>query len=392
MRTPVDDRVEPVTAGVFVTGMQRAGTTLCGRLVGAHPDATILSQPFPLLFVEAKRAFLRELTPSAGDVRYPLAHLFLEQRYRPREFTAFLSRYRASAKTLDRLFGEMATFSGQYTRPDPEHLRPTVRRLERADFASAVGDLYRAIADGPRTALYGGKETLCEEFLPYFLERGWAAILIVRDPRDVLASLNHGRGQEYGGRLKPTLFNVRNWRKSVAFALHLERHPRFAWVRYEDVVARPLESLGRVAAALGVAPFTEAMIEHALTSASGDRWPGNSSHRRHDGVTTGSVGTYRGALPAAVAAYVEAACYPELRCLGYESSIAESDVPRVLTTFEEPYQISRTDLDGDSPTAANVAAELRRAELVREPEGDASETYFLFTDVHARLRDAVLTR
>jgi hypothetical protein len=147
-----------------------------------------------------------------------------------------------------------------------------------------------------------------------------------------------------------------------------------------------------VAAALGVAPFTEAMIEHALTSASGDRWPGNSSHRRHDGVTTGSVGTYRGALPAAVAAYVEAACYPELRCLGYESSIAESDVPRVLTTFEEPYQISRTDLDGDSPPAANVAAELRRAELVREPEGDASETYFLFTDVHARLRDAVLTR
>jgi Sulfotransferase domain len=381
-----------MTSGVFVTGMQRAGTTLCGRLVGAHPGVTILSQPFPLLFVEAKRAFMRELTPPAGDVRYPLAHLFLEERYRPREFAAFLSRYRASAETLDRLFGEMATFSGQYTRPDPERLRPAVRRLDRADFASTVADLYRAMSDGPETAVYGGKETLCEEFLPYFLDSGWTAILIVRDPRDVLASLNHGRGQEYGGRLKPTLFNVRNWRKSVAFALHLAGHPRFTWVRYEDVVARPLQSLGRVAAALGVEPFTEAMIDRALTSAAGVRWPGNSSHRRHDGVTIGSIGTYREVLPATVAAYVEATCYPELRCLGYESSIGERDVPQILTTFEEPYEISRPDLARYSTTPADVAAEIRRAQLVREAGCDASESYFLFTDVHARLRDSVLAR
>jgi hypothetical protein len=94
-------------------------------------------------------------------------------------------------------------------------------------------------------AYVGGKETLWEEMLPFLLERGAAGVIILRDPRDVLASLNHGRGAEYGGRLKPTLFNIRNWRKSAAFALHLERHPRFLWLRYEDLVTRPREVLDR---------------------------------------------------------------------------------------------------------------------------------------------------
>jgi len=378
-----------IPAGVFVTGMQRAGTTLFERLVGCHTRISILSQPFPLVFVEAKRNFLRCLGRTDADLRYPLAHLFLEDRYRPADFTAFLGGYRPAPQALRRLFHEMAGFTGQYTRQDPGRLAFVLERLEPGRFAATAAQLYRALSAKPGAVLFGGKETICEEFLPYLLESGWAALVIVRDPRDVLASLNHGRGPELAGRLKPTLFNVRNWRKSVAFALHLERHARFAWIRYEDLVARPLERLAPVAAALGVEPFTEEML--ALALASGARWPGNSSHRPLDGITDRSIGIHRRVLPAEAATYVEAACYPELRALGYPVSIEAGDVPGIVSGFREPYDITRDELRGYSTAPDHVAAEVRRAALVREPVGEMSQAYFLFDDVHARLRRAVLS-
>jgi hypothetical protein len=143
------------------------------------------------------------------------------------------------------LFEAMTRFSGQYTRPNPTVLAAALDALRPGDFFDTVSQLYRSLGAKPGAAVFGGKETICEEFLPYLLDRGCACVLILRDPRDVLASLNHGRGTDFAGPLKPTLFNVRNWRKSVAFALHLTGHPRFAWMRYEDLVARPLECVDR---------------------------------------------------------------------------------------------------------------------------------------------------
>ena len=375
--------------GVFVTGAQRTGTTLLERLLGGHPRLSILSQPFPLVFVEVKRQFLQSLGATPADVRYPLGHLFLEGRYTPADFAAFLSGYRPDAGALRRLFGDMAAFSGQYTRQEPNRVAAVLEALEPGDFAATAAQLYRAFATKPDADRFGGKETICEEFLPYLLDRGWACLVIVRDPRDVLASLNHGRGPEVAGRLKPTLFNLRNWRKSVAFALHLEAHPCFAWVRYEDLVRHPAAALAPVAAAAGVSPFSDAMLAAPLRDASGVPWSGNSSHGLHRGLSERSVGLHRGLLRPEVVTYIEAACYPELRCLGYPVSIDPADIPAVLSTFGEPYEIRREGLLGYSTDPAHVAAEIRRLALLHERPGEGTRPYFLFEDVHARLRRAV---
>ena len=63
---------------LFVTGAQRSGTTLLEKVLASQPGISMLSQPFPLLFVEVKRAFLRSL---GNDDPYPLGHLFRERRY-----------------------------------------------------------------------------------------------------------------------------------------------------------------------------------------------------------------------------------------------------------------------------------------------------------------------
>jgi hypothetical protein len=345
---------------LFVTGMQRSGTTLLDRLLGNHPDASLLSQPFPLLFVEVKRAFLRRL--GRTDLRYPLGHLFREAGYRPEDFARHLAELRLEHSHLEQIFNEMHDFPGQYTRFEPSVLKQVIAELPPpSDFAALLSGLYRALAPDPEARMVGGKETVCEEFLPYLLDRGCRCVLILRDPRDVVASLNHGRGQEYGGRIKPTLFNIRNWRKSVAFALHLEGRPEFQWLRYEDLVTDPPEVLQRIAQALGLEPFPADLP-------AGQAWTGNSSYGEHRGVSASSVGAYRKVLPSAVARFVEAACLPELRLLGYPTGMDTQEALDTLGTFREHYEITREGLEKDAATPANLAAEIRRHQLIAEEE------------------------
>jgi hypothetical protein len=290
---------------------------------------------------------------------------------------------------LARLFAAMATFDGQYTRPLPHVLAQALARLEPADFHGTISQLYRALSPRAGARLYGGKETMCEEFLPHLLDRGARGLVIIRDPRDVFASLHYGRGSDFGGRPKPALFVARHWRKSVAFALHFAAHPRFAWIRYEDLVHRPLDCLNELVGRLGIEPFTDAMLASALADGAGGVWPGNSSHTDHRGVSEKSVGGYRTLVPPDVIAYLEAVCYPELRCLGYPVSAERSDPSTSVLGFTEPFEIAREGLESYSNDPAHQQAELRRATLVTEDPTPATRSYFLFDDVHARLRQAV---
>lgn len=342
-------------SGLFVTGMQRSGTTLLDKLLG------LLSQPFPLLLVAAKRAFLATL--GEDDPRYPLAPLFREERYRPDDFTRFLTGRGWDAGELADLFQEMAGFSGQYHRWEPQRLTELLPALQGAGLARVAERLCGESG--------GFKETTGEEFLPYFLEQGWRCLLLLRDPRDVLASLNGGRGEEFAGKRKPTLFNLRQWRKSVAFALGLAGRAGFQVLRYEDLVADPRGSL----ADLG------ALLPRAL-----DSWAGNSSHTVHRGIGTGSVGTYAAHLPPGAIAFTEAACHPEMRLLGYEISLCPEDAPEVLRSFADPWVGERPEL-ASYDARASREEEVRRLELLAEPEGDL-QPWFLFPEVHTALRAA----
>jgi len=373
---------------IFVTGMQRSGTTLLEKLLCNHPRISLLSQPFPLLFVAVKRRFLR-LFGEAG-IRYPLGDLFLEARYGEEDLRGFLKGLSLGAPDMRALFEEMAGFSGQYTRFAPELCAEVLEHLEPGDLASLLAQLYRSLAHNPGADWCGGKETLWEELLPFLLERGFSCLVILRDPRGVLASLNLGGGLAYGGGLKPTLFNVRNWRKSVAFAFHLESHPRFLSLRYEDLIARPRESLDRITGFLGLEPFTEELFAGGIRGQDGELWAGNSSHRAQSGIDPSSAGSHRELLPPGVGRYLEATCWPELRCLGYPAALEWAEVPEVIRAFADPYEVVRPELRGYAADPARAAEELRRCELLRGGgEGTQVRPFFLFEDVFSRLREGL---
>jgi hypothetical protein len=377
---------------VFLTGPQRSGTTLLEKLLCNHTQVAILSQPFPYAFLEAKRAFLRSL---GHEDRYPLGPLFAERRYDLDDFEAYLGSYQPEAATLRRLFADMADYSGQYTKFEEAEVDAIVGGLEPGDFAATVAQLYRGLCGDAAAAQCGGKEIVCEEFLPYLLSRAVRCLLILRDPRDILVSLNYGKGRTFGGDLKPTLFNLRQFRKAVAYAAQLEGRAGFAWLRYEDLVAEPIDCLNQVAAVLAVEPFTEAVFADGVRDQSGEIWKGNSSHSVRSSISSASVGAFAEHLPPEVVRYAEAACYPELRLLGYECGIEWAEAAAIVSDFDEPYEIVRQGLQGYSTDPANVADELHRIELLSAPAAPAASEarhYFLFEKAAERLRDAVQAR
>jgi hypothetical protein len=365
---------------VLVTGAQRSGTTLLAKLLNTRDRLSILSQPFPLLFTEVKGAFLRTL---GHDDRYPLGHLFLENRYSGEAFGRFLHEWRTTPEELRPLFARMTGYSGQYTRFTDAQLEEALSRIPPdAGFAEVVASLDRSLSGDADAEVFGSKETICEEYVPPLLDRGFRCVILIRDPRDVVASLNHGRGSKFAGELKPTLFNIRSWRKSVAFALAMDGHPRFAWCRYEDLVANPGGELSR----LGLGTFSTAA---EVRDANGDVWRGNSSHGEMHGISAASVGAHRSMLPAPVAQWIEAACLPELRCLGYETTLTRETATHVLEQFREHYTITRMGMEADAATPANVVLETQRLERAAQAPGEKSARWFLFPQTHVRLREAL---
>lgn len=344
----------------FITGFLRSGTTLVEKLVHALPGACIGPQPFPFLYYDTKRAFLR--TRGVGDERYPLGHLFREHRYQLDDFDEFLGHHRVTREALAASFAGMRGYSGWKLPAMAAH----AEHIREGSFA----EVYRELCDGlPRilgrgaSRLLGAKEVFCEEFIPYFLAQGVSVILVMRDIRDVLTSLKFGSGTTYGNRGLPVLHIVRQWRKSVAFALQFSGSPGFELVRYEDLVAHPRAWLDQLAGQLGCPRAAAGAIDD-LHDQDGRSWQGNSSFTPVQGVSRNSVGRFADHLPASWIAAVETLCAPEMRAMGLvptaERGTDDWEVVDVLGRVAH-----EMDLVGPGqPLAEEIDAERQRAQLI----------------------------
>jgi Sulfotransferase family len=347
---------------VFVTGMQRSGTTLVQRVLDAHPQAVVLPQPLPLVFVELKRAFLR--ARGGCTYPYPLSPLFLESARTRTGFTPFLRRFRITRDWLAPILSSMRRYAGQWHRP-PEDVERTWLEGYRAatlDRLLAAACVAFAQANRRGVRVVGSKETTCEEFLAFLAGAGWKVVLVLRDPRDVIASLHYGDGRRYGGARKPLLFDIRQWRKSAAFALALEHRPGIRVVRYERFVRDPVAEARRLASWLTLDPAGVPSLER-LRDGNGGEWTGNSSHAPHRGVTSQSVGRYRGLLPIRLRESVEAACLPEMLACGFPPTIDPRRARSLLHRFEDPFPLERPEL-ADYRAPGRLDEELARLDAI----------------------------
>jgi len=366
----------------FITGFLRSGTTLVEKLVHSLPGACIGPQPFPFLYRDLKRAFLGSL--GGVDERYPLGHLFREDRYGPADFEAFLDAHRVTPADLAAAFASMEGYSG-WKLPELASALPHVPGGSFAETYRALCDALPALLDRPSAELLGAKEVFTEEFVPYLLREGISVVLVVRDVRDVLTSLKLGSAGTYVDRGLPALHIIRQWRKSVAFALELEGRPGFRVVRHEEVARDPLAVLGDLAAFLAVGTPSDAAAQR-IVAQDGAPWQGNSSFGELEGVSAASVGRFVDRLPRAWLALVERLCAPEMHALGY-APVSGDDAAEAA--FEDLFERAAPDLVLVGPgerLEIELSAERERARLLEGSAGEADQRrWFIYPRAYRRL-------
>lgn len=370
---------------LFITGAPRSGTTLLDKLVSLHQRALVLSQPLPLLYVRVKQAFLEARTAAKEFDVYPLNDMFGEHFYYPEEFLAFLGNYRLSKIFCRDALEEMKSFEGQYTRPkDPFPVLEDYRPSCLFDFVRRYTEFVLASAD---TDVIGSKESYCEEYVPYFLEQGAKVLLLIRDPRDIITSLNYGQGELYGGRPRPNLLNLRQWRKSVAFALQYGKHADFLAVRYEDLVADPASCMRKVMEWLKLSGLPRDLFEEDIRDQKGEVWYSNSSHQQTTRVQKESVGRYRGRIPKPLDLFIQASCFCEMKCFGYDLEIGREDVPDLLLEYSEEENLDRPELAEYAWSSQRLQEERLRWQHLAA--GDFDPALFIYQDAFLQLTEGL---
>lgn len=369
---------------LLLTGCYRSGTTLLEKLLNSQPQVTVASQPMPALYHVVKQRFL----DSRGlQRRYPLDHLFLEDAYSGAELDGFLGDYRLDARDLDEVFAQLALHAEGHWTPEIAQMRDA---FTPGTFLQQLDSLRTCVARlFPRAEpqrFVGSKEIVCEELVPFLVANGRHCLIIVRDPRDVVASVNFGMRDTGMGAVRPVLYTLRAWRKSVAFALAFADHPRVHLVRYEALAREPGPTLRALLQSLGLPPPASGL---QLRDQRGAAWAGNSAFSDASGITTQPVGRYESLLPPEVLRYVETACLPEMRALGLQ--------PRIVTRFDasaladyrpqSPRMHAKFEPDYDY-APARVEQEAQRYAHAMGPDLDQDEQrrWFLQPKAYARLR------
>jgi len=337
---------------VFITGMGRSGTTLIEKILNSHKNISILSQPFPLLFVFMKRRFLSSMN---NNKYYVLNDGPNNGEYELSDFYKFINDYEIDEKDINDVFEEMSHYSGQKTK---------VRKINNYQsliFLELFKKLVNDVPEDPVLNIYGSKEVFCEEYMPYFVSHGVKCIAIVRDPRDVLASANYPQERKYIGNKKPALFILRNWRKSIEYINSLIGNDNFFCLRYEDLILCPEQVLGQITNFLGVNAFADNHLDNGVVGQDGSLWRANTSFQGADTfLSDKSIGKYKEVLSEIEINYTEVICSNEMKLFNYSIKNCH-DRQQVITNFKDIGVADSEYLSADYSTQMNnVLFELSR--------------------------------
>lgn len=377
---------------LLLTGCYRSGTSLLDKVLHAHPNIVLASQAYPILFHYVKHQFLKD---KGLERRYPLDHLFQEKAYAPEEFYEFLESFILSSEHLEALFEQTAAFTAGVWTPelynDKERFVPGTFWNLLTQFNDGIRRLF------PREdALFAGsKEIIVEEYIPYLLFKGAKVVLVIRNPLDVITSVNFSQ-KNYMGENRPMLYSLRAWRKSVAFALAYDSDPNFVWVTYENLVRQTRSTLNKLSQGLGLEHYPQDTFDKGLLNQYGQPWKGNSSFGGTFGFDTSALGRYKTRLPRQVIAYIEAACYPEMRALGYDFSVLKEFDPQALKKHRDPFAVTHYKFAEEKDYSSNperIALECERIELLlnkgKKLSSKQKRHWFIHSGAFSRLRDDV---
>ena len=363
---------------LLVTGLYRSGTTFTDRLLDNIPGVSCASQPFPYLYLDVKRRFLesRELPVP----RYPIGSGFHDPLHLPDEFREYLATTQLTQSFVRGSFRSMDGYSGALT----PALAEVVDDIPAGTLGQVVRSMHTLLARrrAPGAQVVGSKDILIEEFGPALNDAGINLIIVLRDPRAVLASTIGPSATDWSGSPRPLLYSVRLWRKSVAFALGAGADIRV--LRYEQLKENPRQALERCLHAFGI--DVDVDIPVTLQGADGATWEANTSFPSEKAPRT-SFG-----LTDRQLAFVEALAFPEMLALGYTPVTDITAAERALDEFrreDDPGHAHPVFTPDFSTDPVQLALERERLARLRERDPHDDCQWFVVSGVARLLADAV---
>ena len=369
----------------IITGMWRSGTTLVDKIVDGIYFSRVLSQPFPFFFRQAKKRFHDSITYK-GD-KYLLNDYFFEEKYNLNDVTEYLSSMQFTYPEIEQVFEKMKGYSGNYE--DTSFLLDSLDR-KAYHFHELFDAFMEKLANfqDREIQLAGFKEVQCEEFIPSFINNGWKTVLILRNPYDVITSIQFGKGNQYTGKKRPTLFHLRNWRKSADMAILFSQYDNFHLLKYEDLLLSPNNTLKKLFKFLNVS-LTDSDIEMIINE-NLKNWQGNSSFDSNQQIINkNAYGRYKEKMPNSMQQYISKLCEPELKYFDYDVlHTPDFDVQQ----FREPFEIDQEDFvnsQGFSYDADNLNKELYRLNMLQKEDTDkeALNLAFISPSVYNQLKN-----
>ncbi len=343
---------------VFITGFPRSGTSLLLRLLGDVTGRKAFHQPLPLLLSEIRRRFLRSMGRDRVQQAYPFADDQYENYVPPAAFHAFLATDSMTQDVVRQCLAAMRTFSGQRFKPD--EVFASLEGWPGGEFASFVAQYFSTHAPQAGQG-WVWKELSAEPLVGYLAQRGWHPFLIVRDPRDAIASMHFGTGIQHMGLPRPLLFLARQWRRSALYAL--ARPNGLIPVRYETLLADPH-------AALQGMPGSQPILSNALRVRDNSSFPASGMRR---------------ALAERDRRFLEALCFSEMKALGYRPTITAHEIERVLADGPQPEVLHRPALERFLWSPTRFEEERDRHQRVLSSPRKFSPEAFLFVEPYPQL-------
>jgi len=269
---------------VFIVGTPRSGTSLLRLLLNRHPDIGLCDETYFFYYV-----FHRQRT--FGDLKDPVKREFVVDRY-------------------------LETDRARRLKLDMNSLRDTLIR-EGTDYRNLFASLMKFYADFHDKKLYGEKtphhaleaELLCDLFPDCRL------IHLVRDPRDVVASLQR---MPWGS--SSISANARLWVRCVTTVERCSEKSNFLRVNYESLVSHPEPGLQRICTFLGT-PYDENMLK-SRSDDDADRWWFEGARKP---VSSSRIEKWRTELRPDQASIVEWVAGDTMKMLGYQQSFPQPD-------------------------------------------------------------------
>lgn len=387
---------------ILVLGTARSGTTLLAKMLDAHRDVAVASDPFFMLFRMLRNGIV------AADRRIPegtfVASTPLQDYYfKDEQLAVMQAMLDGSMDIACNLQQWEATFEQRKVRMSYEcpDLVPLLGQMRGETFRQLLVSGLDLIATGrgkQHASYVGVKEVwLIEYVLPLLRAFPDAKVLLItRDPRGVVASMLTIKDESARAHIVSYL---RHWRKFMAFLSYYQSQGLLATsifhVRFEDFIREPARHSEDICRFLGI-DMDHGMLdpEKLLDYATGKPWRGNaSSEVAAAGVNASFADTWRNTLDAQTIALCDFIAGRDMQLCGYAPEFGRQDptlVPQALRCAmadERRAHNWRSD-SGDLP--CEFGLELFRHSLLDlaadEPDPSSVRRAFLFAEAWLTLQ------